>query len=263
MANTDANKYPYTGQAEQNPYGGVSIENLVAVIAALLPKGGNNSSGQNIYAGVSPAGLADAVGLGNIQSNNSPAGNIYGGVSLAGILDALRLNQSTPDPKTAKDMRVAGKEVPASQGSSSIVSQIPTETTPVQIPVQVPEIANNIVDPSQLMQIEKGSYGPATETEGAKTEAGKTQPQPDQYQYSGSKPLRKDQEILDKYSSGDITASVVNGQLHLTNQGPGSLQRQTDQAKGAQLNAESISLDRKSTRLNSSHLKLSRMPSSA
>lgn len=250
MANTDANKYPYTGQAEQNPYGGVSIENLVAVIAALLPKGGNNSSGQNIYAGVSPAGLADAVGLGNIQSNNSRAGNIYGGVSLAGILDALRFNQSTPDPKTAKDMRVAGKEVPASQGSSSLVSKIPIETTSVQISVPVPEIANNVVDPSQWMQIEKGSYGPAstetvTKTEGAKTGAGKTQQQPDQYSYSGNKPLRKDQEILDKYSSGDITASVVNGQLHLTNQGPGSLQRQTDQAKGAQLNAESISFQEK------------------
>ena len=250
MANTDANKYPYTGQAEQNPYGGVSIENLVAVIAALLPKGGNNSSGQNIYAGVSPVGLADAVGLGNVQSNNSPAGNIYGGVSLAGILDTLRFNQSTPDPKTAKDMRVAGKEVPASQGSSSLVSKIPIETTSVQISVPVPEIANNVVDPSQLMQIEKGSYGPAstetvTKTEGAKAGAGKTQQQPDQYSYSGNKPLRKDQEILDKYSSGDITASVVNGQLHLTNQGPGSLQRQTDQAKGAQLNAESISFQEK------------------
>ena len=242
MANTDANKYPYTGQAEQNPYGGVSIENLVAVIAALLPKGGNNSSGQNIYAGVSPAGLADAVGLGNIQGNNSPAGNIYGGVSIAGILDALRFNQSTPDPKTAKDMRVAGKEVPVPQDSSSLVFSIPTETTPVQ--VQIPEIANNVVDPSQLMQIEKGSYGPATAT-AAKPEAGKTQQQPDQYSYSGNKPLRKDQEILDKYSSGDITASVVNGQLHLTNQGPGSLQRQTDQAKAAQLNAESISFQEK------------------
>lgn len=242
MANTDANKYPYTGQAEQNPYGGVSIESLVAVIAALLPKGGNNSSGQNIYAGVSPAGLADAVGLGNIQSNNSSAGNIYGGVSLAGILDALRFNQSTPDPKTAKDMRVAGKEVPVPQDSSSLVSRIPTETTPVQ--VQIPEIANNVVDPSQLMQIEKGSYGPATAT-AAKTEAGKAQQQPDQYSYSGNKPLRKDQEILDKYSSGDITASVVNGQLHLTNQGLGSLQRQTDQAKATQLNAESISFQEK------------------
>jgi hypothetical protein len=44
MANTDVNKYPYTGQAEQNPYGGVSLENLAAVISALLPKGGNNSS---------------------------------------------------------------------------------------------------------------------------------------------------------------------------------------------------------------------------
>jgi len=242
MANTDANKYPYTGQAEQNPYGGVSIENLVAVIAALLPKGGNNSSGQNIYAGVSPAGLADAVGLGNIQGNNSPAGNIYGGVSIAGILDALRFNQSTPDPKTAKDMRVAGKEVPVPQDSSSLVSRIPTETTPVQI--QIPEIANNVVDPSQLMQIEKGSYGPATAT-AAKPGAGRTQQQPDQYSYSGNKPLRKDQEILDKYSSGDITASVVNGQLHLTNQGPGSLQRQTDQAKATQLNAESISFQEK------------------
>jgi len=244
MANTDANKYPYTGQAEQNPYGGVSIENLVAVIAALLPKGGNNSSGQNIYAGVSPAGLADAVGLGNIQSNNSPAGNIYGGVSLAGILDALRLNQSTPDPKTAKDMRVAGKEVPVPQDSSSLVSKIPIETTSVQISVPVPEIANNVVDPSQWMQIEKGSYGPATAM-AAKPEAGRTQQQPDQYSYSGNKPLRKDQEILDKYSSGDITASVVNGQLHLTNQGPGSLQRQTDQAKAAQLNTESISFQEK------------------
>jgi hypothetical protein len=57
--------------------------------------------------------------------------------------------------------------------------------------------------------------------------------------------LRKDQEILDKYSSGDITASVVNGQLHLTNQGPGSLQRQTDQAKAGQLNAEVISFQEK------------------
>jgi hypothetical protein len=46
MANTDVNKYPYTGQAEQNPYGGVSLENLAAVISALLPKGGNNSSVQ-------------------------------------------------------------------------------------------------------------------------------------------------------------------------------------------------------------------------
>ena len=95
MANTDANKYPYTGQAEQNPYGGVSIENLVAVIAALLPKGGNNSSGQNIYAGVSPAGLADAVGLGNIQSNNSRAGNIYGGDTFGIQLSAFRLIRLT------------------------------------------------------------------------------------------------------------------------------------------------------------------------
>jgi hypothetical protein len=60
MANTDVNKYPYTGQAEQNPYGGVSLENLAAVISALLPKGGNNSS-QNIY-GRSPAGLAEVSG---------------------------------------------------------------------------------------------------------------------------------------------------------------------------------------------------------
>ena len=178
MANMDANKYPYTGQAEQNPYGGVSIENLVAVISALLPKGGNNSS---------------------------PEG-------------------------------------------SSLVSQTPTDTSPVPIPV--PEIANNVVDPSQFMRIEKGSYGPAfTEAQVQQSErnstAGKVGKQPDQYQYSGNKPLRKDQEILDKYSSGDITASVVNGQLHLTNQGPGSLQRQTDQAKAGQLNAEVISFQEK------------------
>jgi hypothetical protein len=100
------------------------------------------------------------------------------------------------------------------------------------------------------MRIEKGSYGPAsTETPASQQEgnstAGKVGKQPDQYQYSGNKPLRKDQEILDKYSSGDITASVVNGQLHLTNQGPGSLQRQTDQAKAGQLNAEVISFQEK------------------
>jgi hypothetical protein len=178
MANTDVNKYPYTGQAEQNPYGGVSLENLAAVISALLPKGGNNSS---------------------------PEG-------------------------------------------SSLVSQIPTDTSSVPIPV--PEIANNVIDPSQLMRIEKGSYGPASteaqvqQSEGNST-AGKVGKQPDQYQYSGNKPLRKDQEILDKYSSGDITASVVNGQLHLTNQGPSSLQRQTDQAKVGQLNAEVISFQEK------------------
>ena len=173
MANTDVNKYPYTGQAEQNPYGGVSIENLAAVISALLPKGGNNSS---------------------------PEG-------------------------------------------SSLVSQIPTDTSPVSIPV--PEIANNVVDPSQLMRIEKGSYGPAsTETSVRQPERSPTQGK-GEYQYSGNKPLRKDQEILDKYSSGDITASVVNGQLHLTNQGPGSLQRQTDQAKAGQLNAEVISFQEK------------------
>jgi len=233
MANTDANKYPYTGQAEQNPYGGVSIENLAAVISALLPKGGNNSSGQNIYAGVSPAGLAEVVGLGNIQSNNSPAANIYGGVSFEGLLNALR-----PNPSAS----------PAVTEGSSLVSQIPTDTSPVSIPV--PEIANNVIDPSQLMRIEKGSYGPAsTETPASQQEgnstAGKVGKQPDQYQYSGNKPLRKDQEILDKYSSGDITASVVNGQLHLTNQGPGSLQRQTDQAKAGQLNAEVISFQEK------------------
>ena len=171
MANTDVNKYPYTGQAEQNPYGGVSLENLVAVISALLPKGGNNSS---------------------------PEG-------------------------------------------SSLVSQISTDTSPVSIPV--PEIANNVVDPSQLMRIEKGSYGPASTETSVRQSDGKVQKQPDQY--SGNKPLRKDQEILDKYSSGDITASVVNGQLHLTNQGPGSLQRQTDQAKAGQLNAEVISFQEK------------------
>jgi hypothetical protein len=233
MANTDVNKYPYTGQAEQNPYGGVSLENLAAVISALLPKGGNNSSGQNIYAGVSPAGLAEVVGLGNIQSNNSPAANIYGGVSFEGLLNALR-----PNPSAS----------PAVTEGSSLVSQIPTDTSTVSIPV--PEIANNVIDPSQLMRIEKGSYGPAsTETPASQQEgnstAGKVGKRPDQYQYSGNKPLRKDQEILDKYSSGDITASVVNGQLHLTNQGPGSLQRQTDQAKAGQLNAEVISFQEK------------------
>jgi hypothetical protein len=288
MANTDVNKYPYTGQADQNPYGGVSIENLVAVISALLPKGGNNSSGQNIYAGVSPAGLAEAVGLGNIQSNNSagkniykgvsaaglvdavtppgmqsnnsPAGNIYGGVSIAGLLDALRFNQSTPDPKTARDMQIVQlsealkAQVAASSGvavpeGSSLVSQIPTEMGAIPVPSQVPvpEIANNVVDPSQLMRIEKGSYGPAsTETPASQQEGNSTTGKSQgEYQYSGNKPLRKDQEILDKYSSGDITASVVNGQLHLTNQGPGSLQRQTDQAKAGQLNAEVISFQEK------------------
>jgi hypothetical protein len=173
MANTDVNKYPYTGQAEQNPYGGVSLENLAAVISALLPKGGNNSS---------------------------PEG-------------------------------------------SSLVSQIPTDTSSVPIPV--PEIANNVIDPSQLMRIEKGSYGPASTEAQVQQSEGKVGKQPDQYQYSGNKPLRKDQEILDKYSSGDITASVVNGQLHLTNQGPSSLQRQTDQAKAGQLNAEVISFQEK------------------
>ena len=230
MANTDVNKYPYTGQAEQNPYGGVSLENLVAVISALLPKGGNNSSGQNIYAGVSPAGLAEAVGLANIQSNNSPAGNIYGGVSFEGLLNALRPNPS------ASPAAVAIPE------GSSLVSQTPTDTSPVQVSTPAPEIANNVVDPSQLMRIEKGSYGPASTENQVQQQGGK---QPDQYQYSGNKPLRKDQEILDKYSSGDITASVVNGQLHLTNQGPGSLQRQTDQAKAGQLNAEVISFQEK------------------
>lgn len=284
MANTDVNKYPYTGQAEQNPYGGVSIENLVAIISALLPKGGNNSSGQNIYSSVSPAGLAEAVGLGNIQSNNSagkniykgvsaaglvdavtppgmqsnnsPAGNIYGGVSIAGLLDALRFNQSTPDPKTARDMQIVQlsealkAQVAASSGvavpeGSSLVSQIPTEMGAIPVPSQVPvpEIANNVVDPSQLMRIEKGSYGPAVENQ-VQQSKGKVQKQ-GEYRYSGNKPLRKDQEILDKYSSGDITASVVNGQLHLTNQGPGSLQRQTDQAKAGQLNAEVISFQEK------------------
>jgi hypothetical protein len=173
MANTDVNKYPYTGQAEQNPYGGVSLENLAAVISALLPKGGNNSSGQNIYAGVSPAGLAEVVGLGNIQSNNSPAANIYGGVSFEGLLNALR-----PNPSAS----------PAVTEGSSLVSQIPTDTSTVSIPV--PEIANNVIDPSQLMRIEKGSYGPAsTETQVRQPEgtspSGKVQKQPDQYQYSG------------------------------------------------------------------------------
>lgn len=231
MANTDVNKYPYTGQAEQNPYGGVSLENLAAVISALLPKGGNNSSGQNIYAGVSPAGLAEAVGLANIQSNNSPTASIYGGVSFEGLLNALRPNPSASPAAVA---------VPAVPEGSSLVSQIPTDTSLVPIPV--PEIANNVVDPSQLMRIEKGSYGPASTETQVRQPEGK---QPDRYQYSGNKPLRKDQEILDKYSSGDITASVVNGQLHLTNQGPGSLQRQTDQAKAGQLNAEVISFQEK------------------
>ena len=75
---------------------------------------------------------------GNIQSNNSPAGNIYGGVSLAGILDALRLNQSTPDPKTAKDMRVVG----CSGSTVASRCQFPRPSLwflrfPLKLPVQI------------------------------------------------------------------------------------------------------------------------------
>ena len=66
-----------------------------------------------------------------------------------------------------------------------------------------------------------------------------TNPYPEESGQVVTKPLRKDQEILDKYSSGDIIASLVGGQLSFKNTTAATVQ------KAEQLNAESISFQEK------------------
>lgn len=144
--------------------------------------------------------------------------NIYGGVSLAGMLEALR-------PKSS-----AVKQEPAA--ASSLVSQIPTDTSPVPIPAAVPAV--DPIDPSQLMKIEKGSYGSAITDEKQVPEKAKRQVSSG---YTGNMPLRRDQEIMDKYSSGPIIATIDNnGQLSLSNTHEATLQ------KAAQVNSETLNL---------------------